>query len=88
MKVILRGPLAAGTGGHEVQFPVNVAMTREDLLRTLAGQSPAVARFLGPSAETGSRVALLVLAGGNWIHPGQVIAGDAEVEIHPPICGG
>ena len=88
MRVVLRGSLADDTRRREVQLPADVALTREDLLRTLAADAPAVARWLRPSAETGGPVALLVVAGGNLIHPGQVIAGDAEVEIHPPISGG
>lgn len=88
MKVILRGSLAEGTQRREVKLAANVPLTREDLLRTLAGEAPTLARYCGPSAETGNPMALLVVAGGDFVHPGQLIAADAEVEIHPPISGG
>jgi molybdopterin converting factor small subunit len=88
MKVILSGALAQGAPQREFQLPLEGSTTREALLATLAGQVPAIARYMEASAETGKPVALMIVANGNWIHPGDPIGAEAEVEICPPISGG
>jgi len=88
MKVILRGTLGEGAPQQEFQLPLAGGMTREDLLATLAGQVPAIARHMEASAETGKPIALMIVADGNWVHSGDPIGAEAEVEICPPISGG
>lgn len=88
MKVILRGTLAEGAPQREFQLPLEASTTREDLLVTLAGRVPALARYVMASVETGKPVALMIVADGNWVHPGDPVGADAEVEICPPISGG
>ena len=88
MKVILRGTLAEGAPQPEFQLPLEASTTREDLLATLAAQVPGIARYMGASAETGKPVSLMMVADGNWIHPGDPIDAEAEVEICPPISWG
>jgi len=88
MKVILSGALAQDAPRREFQLPLQGSATREDLLARLAGQIPSIARYMEASAETGKPVSLMIVANGNWIHPGDSIDADAEVEICPPISGG
>ena len=88
MKVILGGALAEGAPDREIQLELEGNTTREGLLAALAGQVPAIARCLKVSAETGKPAPLMMITGGNWIHPGVVIDQEAEVEIYPPISGG
>jgi len=88
MKVILRGALAEGAPQQEFQLPLEAGTTREDLLARLSGQVPALARYLKTGVETGKPVALMIVADGNWVHPGDPVAANAEVEICPPISGG
>jgi len=40
------------------------------------------------SVETGKPVAMMIVADGNWVHPGDPVSANAEVEICPPISGG
>lgn len=88
MKVILGGALVEGAPQREFHLALEGGTTREGLLAALAGEVPAIARYQRASAETGKPVALMIITGGNWIHPGDSIAEDAEVEIYPPISGG
>ncbi len=88
MKVILSGALAQGAPRREFHLPLEGSTTREDLLATLAGQVPGIARYMAASAETGKPISLMIVANGNWIHPGDPIGAEAEVEICPPISGG
>jgi len=88
MKVILRGTLGEGAPQQEFQLPLEAGTTREDLLAGLSGQVPAIARHLKASAETGRPIALMIIADGNWVHPGDPVGANAEVEICPPISGG
>ena len=88
MKVILRGTLGEGAPQQEFQLPLEAGTTREELLAALSGRVPAIARCLKASAETGKPVALIMVADGNWVHPGEPVGADAEVEIGPPISGG
>jgi molybdopterin converting factor small subunit len=88
MKVILRGTLAEGAPQQEFELPLEGGTTREDLLAGLAGRVPALARYLKASAETGKPVSLMIVADGNWVHPGDPVGANAEVEICPPISGG
>lgn len=88
MKVILRGTLGEGAPQQEFQLQLEGSRTREELLATLAGQVPAIARYMEASAETGKPISLMIVANGNWIHPGDPIGAEAEVEISPPISGG
>ena len=88
MKVILRGTLAEGAPQREFQLSLEAGATREDLLARLSGQVPALARYLTAGAETGKPVALMIVADGNWVHPGDPVGANAEVEICPPISGG
>lgn len=88
MKVILRGTLAEGAPQREFELPLEAGTTREDLLAGLCGQVPALARYLKASTETGKPVALMIVADGNWVHPGDPVGANAEVEICPPISGG
>ena len=88
MKVILRGALGEGARQQEFQLQLEDSTTREDLLATLAAQAPAIARYMKASAETGKPIALMIIADGNWIHPGDPVGANAEVEVCPPISGG
>ena len=88
MKVILRGTLAQGAPQQEFQLQLETGTTREDLLARLSGRVPAIARYMQASVETGKPVALMIVADGNWVHPGDPVGADAEVEICPPISGG
>ena len=88
MKVILRGTLAEGAPQPEFQLPLEAGTTREDLLARLSGRVPAIARYMQASVETGKPVALMIVADGNWVHPGDPVGANAEVEICPPISGG
>ena len=88
MKVILRGTLAEGAPQQEFQLPLVAGTTREDLLARLSGHVPALARYLRVGAETGKPAALMIVADGNWVHPGDPVGAEAEVEICPPISGG
>lgn len=88
MKVILSGALTQGAPQRVIQLPLEGSTTREGLLATLAAQVPGIARYMEASAETGRPVALMVVADGNWVHPGDPVAAEAEVEICPPINGG
>lgn len=88
MKVTVRGTLAEGAPQQEFQLPLEASTTREDLLAKLSGRVPALARYVKASAETGKPVALMIVADGNWVHPGDLVSADAEVEICPPISGG
>ena len=88
MKVILRGTLTEGAPQPEFQLPLEAGTTREDLLARLSGRVPAIARYMQASVETGKPVALMIVADGNWVHPGDPVGADAEVEICPPISGG
>ncbi len=88
MKVILKGGLAQGTAPREVQLAPGRAITREELVEALAERVPAIQRYLAMSAETGRAPSLLILAGGAWVHPGDLVPEDATIEIHPPIAGG
>lgn len=88
MKVILRGILGEGAPQQEFQLPLETGTTREDLLARLSGRVPAIARYMQASVETGKPVALMIVADGNWVHPGDPVGANAEVEICPPISGG
>ncbi len=88
MKVTLRGALSEGAPQQEFELVFPRGATREDLLASLAGQVPALARYTKASIETGKPVALMIVADGNWVHPGDLISADAAVEICPPISGG
>lgn len=88
MRIILRGTLSVGAPQQEFHLPLEGSITREALLATLAGQAPAIARYMAVSAETGKPAALMVVADGNWVHPGDSAGAEAEVEICPPITGG
>ncbi len=88
MKVILRGTLSEGAPQPEFQLTIEGGTTREGLLATLAGQVPGIARYTQASVETGKPLALMIVADGNWVHPGDSIRAEAEVEICPPISGG
>jgi molybdopterin converting factor small subunit len=88
MKVTLRGTLAEGAPQQEFELPLEASTTREDLLVTLSGRVPALARYVNASVETGKPIALMIVADGNWVHPGDSVAANAEVEICPPISGG
>jgi len=88
MKVILRGTLGEGAPQQEFELSLEGGTTREDLLARLSGQVPALARYLEAGAETGKPVALMIVADGNWVHPGDSVSASAEVEICPPISGG
>lgn len=88
MKVTLRGTLAEGAPQQEFQLPLEASTTREDLLARLSGRVPALARYLEADAETGRPAALMIVADGNWVHPGDPVGANAEVEICPPISGG
>lgn len=88
MKVILRGTLSEGVPQQEFQLAIEGGTTREGLLATLAGQVPGISRYMQASAETGKPLALMIVADGNWVHPGDSIRAEAEVEICPPISGG
>ena len=88
MKVILRGTLAEGAPQQEFELSLEGSTTREDLLAGLSGQGPALARYLKARAETAKPVALMIVADGNWVHPGDPVGAGAEVEICPPISGG
>ena len=88
MKVILRGTLAEGAARQEFELPLEASKTREELLAMLSGQVPAIARYLKASVETGKPVAIMIVADGNWVHPGDSVGAGAEVEICPPISGG
>jgi len=88
MKVILRGTLTEGAPQPEFQLPLEAGTTREDLLARLSGRVPAIARYMQASVETGKPVALMIVADGNWVHPGDPVGANAEVEICPPISGG
>ena len=88
MKVTLRGTLAEGSPQQEIQLPLEASTTREDLLVTLSGRVPALARYVNASVETGKPIALMIVADGNWVHPGDSVSASAEVEICPPISGG
>jgi molybdopterin converting factor small subunit len=88
MKVILRGTLTEGATQQEFQLPLEAGTTREDLLARLSGRVPAIARYMQASVETGKPVALMIVADGNWVHPGDPVGANAEVEICPPISGG
>jgi molybdopterin converting factor small subunit len=88
MKVNLRGALAEGAPQQEFELPLEGSTTREDLLAKLSGRVPALARYLKASAETGKPISLMIVADGNWVHPGDSVAANAEVEICPPISGG
>ena len=88
MKVILRGTLAEGAPQQEFQLQLEAGTTREGLLATLAVQVPAIARYMQASVETGKPVAMMIVADGNWVHPGDSVGANAEVEICPPISGG
>ncbi len=88
MKVTLRGTLAEGAPQQEFQLPLETGTTREDLLARLSGRVPALARYLKAGAETGKPAALMIVADGNWVHPGDSVPANADVEICPPISGG
>ena len=88
MKVILRGTLTEGAPQPEFQLPLEAGTTREDLLARLSGRVPAIARYMQASVETGKPLALMIVADGNWVHPGDPVGANAEVEICPPISGG
>jgi hypothetical protein len=88
MKIILRGTLSEGAPQQEFQLAREGDTTREGLLAALVGQVPALARYMQASAETGKPLALMIVADGNWVHPGDSIGSEAEVEICPPITGG
>jgi len=88
MKVILRGTLTEGAPQPEFQLQLEAGTTREDLLARLSGRVPAIARYMQASVETGKPVALMIVADGNWVHPGDPVGANAEVEICPPISGG
>ena len=88
MKVILRGGLAQGTAPREVHLAPGRAITREELVEALAALVPAIERYRAMSAETGRAPSLLILAGGAWVHPGDLMPEEATVEVHPPIAGG
>jgi len=88
MRVLLAGSLAERAGQREISLALAGRTTREDLLRALAARIPALAPYLRLSPETGAALPLLVIAGGKWVHRGETIAAEAEVEIHPPIAGG
>lgn len=88
MKVILRGALAEGAAQQEFELPVEGSTTREDLLATLSGQVPTIARYLRVDAESQKPVAIMVVADGDWVHPGDSVGAGAVVEICPPITGG
>ena len=88
MKVILSGALAQGAPQREFQLALEGGTTREALLATLAGRVPSIARYMEASAETGKPIALMIVADGNWVHPGDPVGAEAEVEICPPINGG
>lgn len=88
MKVILRGGLAQGTAPREIQLSPGRAITREELVAALAERVPVVQRYLAMRAETGRAPSLLILAGGAWVSPGDLVPEDATIEIHPPIAGG
>jgi len=88
MKVILRGTLSERAPQQEFQLAFEGGTTREGLLAALAGQVPGIARYMKASVETGKPVALMIVADGNWVHPGDSIRPEAEVEICPPISGG
>ena len=88
MKIILRGTLAEGAPQQEFELPLEGSTTREGLLAALAGHVPAIARYLKASVETGKPVSIMIVADGNWIHPGDSVKANAEVELCPPISGG
>jgi len=88
MKVIVRGTLAEGAPQQEFELPLEASMTREDLLARLSAQVPRLERYLKVGAERGKPVAIMVVADGNWVHPGDSVGASAEVEICPPISGG
>lgn len=88
MKVILRGTLTEGAPRQEFELPREGNTTREELLTSLSAQVPGLDRYLKAAARKGTPVAIMVVADGNWVHPGDSIRADAEVEICPPISGG
>lgn len=88
MRVLLRGALAEGAAERVVVLSLGGAATREQILAALAEQAPAVRRYLSMPVEAGVPPSLLVLCGGSWVHPGDVLEEQAEVEIYPPTSGG
>ena len=88
MKVVLRGTLGEGAPQQEFQLALEGGTTREGLLAALATQVPGFARHMQASVETGKPIALMIVADGNWVHPGDSIRAEADVEICPPISGG
>ena len=88
MKVILRGALTEGAPQLEFELPLREGTTREALLETLSAQVPGLDRYRKAAAQKGTPVAVMVVADGNWVHPGDSIDANAEVEICPPISGG
>jgi len=88
MKVILRGSLVEGAPQQEFELPLETSATREDLLARVSAQAPGLARYLKAGAERGKPVAIMVVADGNRVHPGDSVSAGAEVEICPPISGG
>ena len=88
MKVILRGTLTEGAPQQEFELPLAENTTREELLATLSAQVPGLDRYLKAAAQKGTPVAIMVVADGNWVHPGDSISANSEVEICPPISGG
>ena len=88
MKVHLRGALAEGAPQQEFQLPLEGSTTREEPARHAGRAGPGHRALHEASAETGKPVALMIVADGNWVHPGDSVGADAEVEICPPISGG
>jgi molybdopterin converting factor small subunit len=88
MKVILRGTLAEGASQQEFELAIEGSTTREDLLAKVSVQAPRLDRYLRAGAQAGKPVAIMVVADGNWVHPGDPVSATAEVEICPPISGG
>jgi hypothetical protein len=88
MRITLRGALAGGGAPRTLELSLGGAATREQVLAALAEQVPAVRRYLAMPAEAGVPPSLLVLSGGRWVHPGDVLQDQAEVEVYPPTSGG
>lgn len=88
MKVILRGTLTEGAPRQEFELPLEESTTREELLARLSAQVPGLDRYLKAAAQKGTPVAIMVVADGDWVHPGDSVSAGAEVELCPPISGG